>query len=160
MPTVVAGFEPLDLLFAVYMILKQLDEGKPALENEYSRAVRPEGNLKAQKLMQGTFETVDGRWRGLGTIASSKSRLREEHTVYDAHVKYSLRIEDGVDLQPGCRCHLVVIGKIRPTECTLFMRECTPQKPVGACMVSTEGTCQIWARTTNIGSGVRNQKML
>lgn len=148
-PTVVTGFEPLDLLFGVYMILKQLNKGKPALENEYIRAVHEEGNLKAQELMEKAFEVVDGKWRGLGIIAQSKLKLREEHSIYDAHLKYNVKVEQGVDIQPGCKCHLVVIGKIKPTECPLFMKACTPQKPVGACMVSTEGTCRIWAKTIN-----------
>jgi hydrogenase expression/formation protein HypD len=147
MPTVAAGFEPLDVLFGVYMILKQLNEGKPRLENEYVRAVRWEGNVKAQELMKKVFEVVNGRWRGLGTIPSSKFRLRDEYAAYDAHLKYGVRVEHGVDLQPGCRCHLVIIGKIKPTECPLFMKACTPQKPVGACMVSSEGTCRIWTKT-------------
>lgn len=149
MPTVVAGFEPLDVLFAVYMILRQLNERKPALENEYVRAVRQEGNVKAQELMQRIFAVVDGKWRGLGTIPDSKCRLRKEHAAYDAHLKYNVKIEGSVDVQPGCRCHLVVIGKIRPTDCPLFMKKCTPQQPVGACMVSSEGTCRIWTKTIN-----------
>ena len=147
MPTVVAGFEPLDVLFGVYMILKQLKEGKPRLENEYMRAVHWEGNVKAKKLMQRVFNVMDGRWRGLGTIPSSKFKLRGEWEAYDAHLKYGVKVEHGVDLQPGCRCHLVIIGKIKPTECPLFMKACTPQRPVGACMVSSEGTCRIWSKT-------------
>jgi hydrogenase expression/formation protein HypD len=146
MPTVVAGFEPLDILFSIYMILKQLREGKPRLENEYTRAVRWEGNTKAQELMQKVFGVVDGNWRGLGIIPSSKFTLNEEYVAYDAHLKHSVKVERGVDIQKGCRCHLVIIGKIKPTECPLFMKTCTPQKPVGACMVSTEGTCRIWAK--------------
>jgi len=145
MPTVVAGFEPLDVLFGVYMILKQLTEGKPRLENEYVRAVCWEGNVKAQELMKKVLEVVDGKWRGLGTIPSSKFKFRDEYAAYDAHLKYGVKVGHGVDLQPGCRCHLVIIGKIKPTECPLFMKACTPQKPVGACMVSSEGTCRIWA---------------
>jgi hydrogenase expression/formation protein HypD len=146
MPVVVAGFEPLDLMFGVYMVLKQLDGGKPKLENEYVRAVNREGNIKAQELIDEAFSTVNGAWRGLGTIPLSKYALRNEHAKYDAHLKYSVRVEKGVDTQHGCKCHLVVIGKIKPTECPLFMKACTPQKPVGACMVSIEGTCRIWAR--------------
>jgi hydrogenase expression/formation protein HypD len=146
MPTVIAGFEPLDLLFAVYMILKQLKRGKPALENEYVRVVHWEGNVKAQELMQKAFTVEDGKWRGLGSIPLSKHSLRQEYADYDAHTKYGVRVEHGVDTQHGCRCHLVVIGKIRPFECPLFMKACTPEKPVGACMVSTEGTCRIWAK--------------
>jgi hydrogenase expression/formation protein HypD len=149
MPTVVAGFEPLDFLFGVYMILKQLREGKPRLENEYSRAVCCEGNAKAQELMQKVFDVTDGGWRGIGSIPLSKYRLRDDYEKHDAHLKHDVKVEHGVDIQHGCRCHLVIIGKIKPTECSLFMKACTPQKPVGACMVSIEGTCRIWARTRN-----------
>jgi len=147
MPIVVAGFEPLDVLFAVYMILKQLTEGKARLENEYSRAVRWEGNVKAQRIMHTAFNVVDGRWRGLGLIESSKLIPREEYSTLDAHLKYDLKIEKGIDIRPGCKCHLIIIGKIKPTECPLFMKTCTPRKPVGACMVGSEGTCRIWARS-------------
>ncbi len=147
LPTVVAGFEPLDVLFGVYMILKQLSEGKPRLENEYSRVVKSEGNPKAQAAMQKAFQVSDGSWRGLGTIPQSKLTLRSELSGFDAHLKHGVKVERSVDLQPGCRCHLVIIGKIRPTECPLFMKSCTPRRPVGACMVSSEGTCRIWARS-------------
>jgi hydrogenase expression/formation protein HypD len=147
-PTVVTGFEPLDILFAICIILKQLRQNKPALENEYTRAVKQEGNTKAQILMQSVYETTDGKWRGLGTIASSKLKLREKYATYDAQIKHGVKIEDGVDLKLGCKCHLVVIGKIRPAECPLFMKTCTPQNPIGACMVSTEGTCRICAKVT------------
>lgn len=146
MPVVVAGFEPLDLMFGIYMVLKQLDEGKPKLENEYQRAVNREGNARAQEVMSKVFSTVDGAWRGLGIISLSKYTLKKEYSKYDAHLKYGVRLEKGVDVQHGCKCHLVVIGKIKPTECPLFMKTCTPQRPVGACMVSVEGTCRIWAR--------------
>jgi hydrogenase expression/formation protein HypD len=148
MPTVVAGFEPLDILFGIYMVAKQLKEGKPRLENEYVRAVHWEGNVKAQKLMRSVFDVVDGNWRGLGTIPSSKFTLRNEYVTYDVHSKYNVKVKHAVDTPHGCRCHLVIIGKIRPTECPLFMKTCVPQRPVGACMVSSEGTCRIWARTT------------
>jgi len=152
MPTVVAGFEPLDVLFSVYMILKQLIEHKPRLENEYVRAVRSEGNAKAQKVMKEVFEVADGKWRGLGTIPSSTLRLKKEHEFYDARLKYGVNIQQGgVDIQPGCKCHLVIIGKVRPTACPLFMKTCTPQKPVGPCMVSNEGTCRIWAKVSRTG---------
>lgn len=149
MATVVAGFEPLDILFAIYMIIKQLTEGKPNLENEYTRAVRWEGNVKAQELMQKVFKTENGRWRGLGTIPLSKFVLRKQYVDYDAQLKYDIEFEEGIDIQPGCKCHLVVIGKIKPTECPLFMKACTPQNPVGACMVSMEGTCRVWAKITS-----------
>ena len=150
MPTVVAGFEPLDVLFGVYMLLKQLSEGKPRLENEYVRAVHAEGNVKAKELMKKVFKVVDGNWRGLGTIPSSTFELRDEYESFDARSKYGVKVEDGVDIQPGCRCHLVIIGKIKPTKCPLFMKTCNPQRPVGPCMVSTEGTCRIWAKALKL----------
>ena len=150
MPTVVAGFEPLDVLFAVYMILKQLKDGEARLENEYTRAVSWEGNIKAQELMSQAFEVVDGEWRGLGKLSSSAFRLKNEYVVYDAREKFGVKVEHGRDLPPGCQCHLVMIGKIKPTECPLYMKACTPQRPVGACMVSIEGTCRIWAKAINM----------
>lgn len=145
MPTVVGGFEPLDVLFAVYMIMRQLDEGKPRLENEYVRAVRWEGNTKAQQLMRKAFDVVDGSWRGLGTIPASKLTLRTQYRAYDARLKHGVKVEQGMDTPQGCQCHLVVVGKIKPNQCPLFLKACTPQKPIGACMVSSEGTCRIWA---------------
>jgi hydrogenase expression/formation protein HypD len=154
LPTVVAGFEPLDLLFAVYMIVKQLSEGKPRLENEYTRGVQWEGNIKAQQLINEAFNVVDGKWRGLGVIPKSTLTLKQPYAEYDAIGKYAIKVEDGIDSQPGCRCHLVVIGKIKPEACPLFLKTCTPQNPVGACMVSMEGTCRVWAKTANV-SGIR-----
>ena len=150
MPTVVAGFEPLDLLFGIYMIIRQLVQGRPILQNEYVRAVQWEGNVKAQEMMREVFVVEDGKWRGLGTISSSKLALRKEYANYDACLKHGVEAKDGVDLQLGCQCHLVVVGKRRPNECPLFMKDCTPQRPVGACMVSAEGTCRIWAKTINM----------
>ncbi|MEM3565620.1 MAG: hydrogenase formation protein HypD [Candidatus Bathyarchaeia archaeon] len=145
MPTVVAGFEPLDVLLAIYMILKQLNEGKPSLENEYTRAVTYEGNMKAQQIMNEVFEVVGGNWRGLGRLPNSTLKLRDKYADYDARERFNVRIGHGKDLLPGCQCHLVIIGKIKPTECPLFMKVCSPQNPIGACMVSMEGTCRIWA---------------
>ena len=152
MPTVVAGFEPLDVLFAIYMIAKQIKEGKPRLENEYLRAVRQEGNLKAKQIMGKVFDTTDGNWRGLGEISVSKLVLSQKYEAFDALLKYKIKVEGGVDTQYGCQCHLVIVGRTKPTECPLFMKACTPQRPVGACMVGSEGTCRIWARTVNIAN--------
>lgn len=149
LPTVVAGFEPLDLLFAVYMIVKQLSEGKPELENRYTRGVSWEGNQKAQRLINEVFTVIDGKWRGLGTIPNSTMALKDSYAGYDALKKHEVTLVDGVDSQPGCRCHLVVVGKIKPDSCPLFLRSCTPQNPVGACMVSMEGTCRVWAKTAS-----------
>jgi hydrogenase expression/formation protein HypD len=146
MPTVVAGFEPLDVLFAISMLLQQIKDGEAKLENEYKRSVTWEGNIKAQQLMEQVFSVVDGHWRGLGKLPSSALALKEEYIAYDARKKYGLKIERSRDLLPGCLCHLVMIGKIKPPECSFYMKACTPQAPKGACMVSTEGTCRIWAK--------------
>jgi hydrogenase expression/formation protein HypD len=146
MPVVVAGFEPLDVLFAISMLLNQLRRKESKLENEYVRAVSAEGNLKAQKLINSVLDVVDGNWRGLGRLPSSALRLKLEFEEYDARKKYALHVEKSRDLPPGCLCHLVMIGKIKPDECPLFLRVCKPQSPKGACMVSMEGTCRIWAR--------------
>ncbi|MEM2912505.1 MAG: hydrogenase formation protein HypD [Candidatus Bathyarchaeia archaeon] len=146
MPTVIAGFEPLDVLVAVYMVLRQIREGKARLENEYVRAVSWEGNVKAQKLMSTAFNSVDGFWRGLGKLPDSALALKEEFAVYDARKRFEVRVKSSRDLHPGCLCHLVMIGKIKPDECPMFLKACKPEHPLGACMVSFEGTCRIWAR--------------
>lgn len=146
MPTVVAGFEPLDILFAVSILLKQMRDGEARLENEYIRSVTWEGNVKAQQLIQKVFNVVSGHWRGLGKLPQSALALKEEFQSYDARKKYGITVELSRDLLPGCLCHLVMIGKTRPPECSLFMKACTPQTPKGPCMVSFEGTCGIWAK--------------
>jgi len=146
MPTVVAGFEPLDVLFAVSMLLQQIKKNEAKLENEYSRVVAWDGNIKAQKLIEQVFDVVDGKWRGLGRVPTSALALKGEHNEYDARGKYNVKVERSRDLLPGCLCHLVMIGKIKPPECSLYMKACTPQTPKGACMVSMEGTCRIWAK--------------
>jgi len=128
------------------MLLKQFKDGEARLENEYVRSVSWEGNVRAQTVVNKVFDVVHGRWRGLGRLPFSALRLKEEYSVYDAKRRYDLKERQGRDLMPGCLCHLVMIGKIKPSECPLFMKACTPQKPRGACMVSTEGTCSIWAK--------------
>jgi len=146
MPVVVAGFEPLDLLFGLNALLRQIKDGVAKLENEYSRVVKREGNTKALNLLRRVFNVVDGRWRGLGRLPSSAFALKKEFEEWDAREKHGVRIERGMDIVPGCQCHLVMIGKIKPSECSLFNVSCTPESPKGACMVSSEGTCRIWAK--------------
>ncbi len=147
MPTVVAGFEPTDVLMAIMMLLKQRTEETARLENEYSRAVRWEGNPKAQDMMRQTFDIVGGNWRGIGRLPDSALQLRNQLVEYDSRKKFGVKILQGKDILLGCECHLVIIGKIKPDECPMFMKACTPAKPVGACMVSSEGTCRVWAKT-------------
>ncbi len=146
MPVVVAGFEPLDVLFAVDMLLQQFRDSVARLENEYGRVVKWEGNPKALKLINRVFDVVDGKWRGLGRLPASALALKSEYEKWDARKKHNVKVESARDLLPGCLCHLVMIGKIKPSECPLFMDGCTPESPKGACMVSVEGTCCIWAK--------------
>jgi hydrogenase expression/formation protein HypD len=146
MPTVVAGFEPIDVLMSVYMIVKQIREGTARLENEYPRVVKPEGNPKALQIMQKAFKLAEGSWRGIGKLQNSALQLRESLANYDARLKYDVHVEEGKDIIKGCQCHLVIIGKIKPSQCPIFLKACTPEKPVGACMVSSEGTCRVWAK--------------
>ena len=148
MPTVVAGFEPVDVLMGIYMLLKQNKEKKPRLENEYSRMVKWEGNTKALKVMDKAFKVIGSNWRGIGRLPNSALKLRKELEAFDANEKFGIHVEQGKDILLGCECHLVIIGKIKPDECPMFMKACTPQKPVGACMVSSEGTCRVWATTS------------
>jgi hydrogenase expression/formation protein HypD len=149
MPTVVAGFEPIDVLMAVYMIVKQVSEGAARLENEYPRVVKWEGNTKALDLMNRAFIVTSGNWRGIGRLPDSALQLRESLKDFDARAKFGVKVEQGRDILLGCECHLVIIGKIKPNECPMFMKACTPAKPIGACMVSSEGTCRVWAKNTS-----------
>jgi hydrogenase expression/formation protein HypD len=146
MPIVVAGFEPIDVLMAIYMILKQYSENDARLENEYPRVVKPEGNVKAIEIMKKAFTVTAGNWRGIGRLPDSALQLRESLADYDARLKYGVKVEQGKDILLGCECHLVIIGKIKPNQCPMFLKACTPSKPVGACMVSSEGTCRVWAK--------------
>jgi len=144
MPTVVSGFEPNDVLLSLAILLKQLKDGEPRCENEYVRLVKEEGNLKAQKILSEVFDVATAHWRGIGRVPNSGYVLKKEFEDYDAEKKYELSIENSVDIHPGCNCHLVIIGKIYPPECKLFGNMCTPEKPYGPCMVSSEGTCRIY----------------
>ncbi len=146
MPTVAAGFEPIDMLMALYMLVKQVQKNEALLENEYPRVVKPEGNPKAIEIMKKAFKVTSGNWRGIGRLPASALNLLEEFSDFDARTKYNVRVEQGKDILLGCECHLVIIGKIKPNQCPMFMKACTPEKPVGACMVSNEGTCRVWAK--------------
>ncbi len=149
MPTVVAGFEPTDVLMAVWLILRQISEKNARLENEYSRVVKWAGNTRALEMMSQTMEVTDGNWRGIGRLPDSALNLREEFSNLDARRKFNVNVAQGNDILLGCECHLVIIGKIKPNDCPMFMKACTPEKPLGACMVSSEGTCRVWAKTSS-----------
>ncbi|KXB06529.1 hypothetical protein AKJ51_03610 [candidate division MSBL1 archaeon SCGC-AAA382A20] len=143
-PIVVAGFEPLDVLSAIARLLKLLKSGEGRVENDYARAVKDEGNLKALKMIDQAFEVDDTAWRGIGEIPSSGLRVKDENL--DARKKYDLKVEgDKYGVPAGCICDEIILGKSKPDKCKLFREEkCTPQNPVGPCMVGSEGMCNVW----------------
>lgn len=153
MPQVVAGFEPLDLLMASYMLVKQIHEGRAEVENEYTRLVKPEGNLKAQKLMNETFIETDRAWRGFPVIPKSALSLRKKYEGNDAnkvHEDILANVPWVEDEPKGCRCGEVLRGLIRSEECPMFGKACNPNKPLGPCMVSHEGNCNIAYRFSGL----------
>jgi len=149
MPQVIAGFEPLDVLIAVYMLAMQIINGEAKVENEYTRVVKREGNEKAQHIMNEVFEPFDISWRGFPVIPSSGLRLRRKFEEYDARKRYEDELSELPDeyKEPaGCRCGEILRGLVYPDECPLFGKVCTPRHPVGPCMVSREGSCNIMLR--------------
>ncbi len=145
-PTVVTGFEPLDLLLSLRTILLQVRENRAELANEYTRTVTFEGNVRAQELMDRAFQVMDGFWRGIGVIENSILVLRDEFSRWDARKRFQVCFEPHPeeDIPVGCSCGDVLLGKAYPTDCPLFGTRCTPLTPFGPCMVSQEGTCLIW----------------
>ena len=150
-PCVVAGFEPLDILLGLAGILEQLVAGEARVENQYSRVVRPEGNRKAQALMDKYLEPVDAAWRGIGIIPQSGLGLRAEYAAFDAEKKHGMRVEPGRE-PAGCLCGDVIKGKLKPPACPLFATGCTPDKPIGPCMVSAEGSCAAYFKYSRMES--------
>lgn len=137
---VVSGFEPLDVLQSVEMLVEQLEKGEPKVEIAYRRGVRPEGNLRAQELMNAVFELSPANWRGIGVVPESGLRLRKEYQRFDAELSFD--IDPGPTLEPkGCLCGDILRGVKTPIDCKLFGGACTPEHPVGPCMVSSEGSC-------------------
>jgi hydrogenase expression/formation protein HypD len=139
-PCVVTGFEPLDVLQGVLMLAKQVVAGKAKVETQYRRVVKPAGNLKAQALLSQVFAPCDARWRGIGDIPESGLQLRPEYARFDAATQLPVAVEEPIEHE-GCLCGEILKGKVRPGDCPLFKTVCTPEDPVGACMVSGEGTC-------------------
>ena len=136
----VAGFEPVDILLAVERLVEQIESGKPDVEITYRRGVKPEGNVPAVKLMESVFEIADADWRGIGTIPASGLRLRPRYEKYDTEKIFT--IDPGPAREPqGCICGSILRGVSTPLDCALFRRVCTPENPVGPCMVSSEGSC-------------------
>lgn len=142
-PQVIAGFEPVDVLIAIWMLLKQLREGRSEVGIEYTRSVRPEGNVQAQRMMREAFESVDKRWRGFPVIPKSALELRPEFERHDARKRFAIDFsrETSADFVKGCRCGEVLRGLIYPQECPMFDKACTPEHPLGPCAVTAEGAC-------------------
>jgi hydrogenase expression/formation protein HypD len=139
-PIVVTGFEPVDILQGLLMVIRQLEEGRCEVENQYGRAVRKEGNLPAQKLLREVFETTNRKWRGIGEIPMSGFRLRNEFAEFDAERVFDIT-ELEVHESPLCIAGIVLQGMKKPHECPAFGTQCTPERPLGAPMVSSEGAC-------------------
>ena len=144
-PGVITGFEPVDVLQGVAMIMRQLHEGRAQIEIAYARGVMPEGNPHAMAVIDEVFETCTATWRGLGDIPGSGYRLREQFADFDAVRRFQPDVEPTVDPK-GCRCGDVLRAHMTPDECPLFRKVCTPENPVGPCMVSSEGSCAAYYR--------------
>lgn len=142
-PSVVAGFEPLDILQSIYLVVKQLHEGTAHLENQYRRIVPAQGNETACKTLYKVYETADTVWRGIGNLPGSGLAVRKEYSAFDAKANIPVIVEKTKE-HAGCRCGEVLQGILLPTACPLFGGKCIPEHPVGSCMVSVEGTCAAW----------------
>jgi hydrogenase expression/formation protein HypD len=144
-PIVVTGFEPLDILQGVYMCVKQLEEGRAEVENQYTRSVRREGNEPAMRMIREIFTIIPRKWRGVGEIPQSGLALREKYAAYDAERKFGVA-SHRVDESGECISGLILQGLKKPHECPAFGTRCTPEKPLGATMVSSEGACAAYFR--------------
>jgi len=144
-PCVIAGFEPLDILQCISMLVAQVEKGEARVEIAYRRGVRPEGNSEALRIMEQVFEPCPAQWRGLGEIADSGLKLKREYEQFDAELAFNIAIEPAREPE-GCICGDILRGIKTPSDCTLFSKVCTPEHPVGPCMVSSEGSCSAYYR--------------
>ena len=151
-PSVITGFEPIDVLQGVYMLAKQAAAGKPSVEIAYARAVPEEGNPTAIARMATVFEATDADWRGLGVIPGTGLAIREQFSSLDARIRVPVTPPPPKEPK-GCQCGDVLRGAVLPYECRLFAKTCTPEHPVGPCMVSSEGSCAAYYRYTEYGKG-------
>ena len=142
-PCVVAGFEPTDILQCVDMLVTQVEKHQSKVEIAYKRVVTPEGNLQAQKIMQQIFEPCPAKWRGMGEVPDSGLKLRQEFARFDAEVTFDIKKEPAIEPK-GCLCGEILRGVKTPADCHLFRKVCTPENPVGPCMVSSEGSCSAY----------------
>lgn len=139
----IAGFEPADILTAIYILAQMHEKGEPGLANAYPRAVRDEGNIKAKGIMLEVFDKADAVWRGFGVIKGSGLKIREKYRSFDAEKKFKIKTEEARE-NKACICGDILRGYSRPDECSLFKTACSPISPQGACMVSSEGACAAW----------------
>ncbi|MBC8420196.1 MAG: hydrogenase formation protein HypD [Proteobacteria bacterium] len=139
-PCVVTGFEPVDILEGVLMLVEQVEEGRAEVQIQYTRGASPQGNPGALKIMEEVFEPCDSPWRGLGVIPRSGLAIRERYSGHDARIRFDIAVPPAKE-PSGCRCAEVLRGAARPLDCKLFRQVCSPRTPVGPCMVSSEGTC-------------------
>lgn len=144
-PIVVTGFEPVDLLQGILMCVTQLEHGRAGVENQYKRSVRRDGNTEAQKLIREIFAVSNRKWRGIGEISNSGLCVAEKYSEFDAELKFGLADYDAPE-SPDCISGLVMQGRAKPSECAAFGTKCTPEKPLGAPMVSSEGACAAYHR--------------
>jgi hydrogenase expression/formation protein HypD len=140
---VVTGFEPVDLLQGIHMAIGALEDGRHGVLNQYSRSVHREGNAPARRILEDVFEVCDRQWRGMGAIPGSGWRLRDAYAAHDAASRFA--VEDvRADESPECIAGLILKGRKKPQECPAFGTRCTPENPLGAPMVSTEGACSAY----------------
>ncbi len=149
-PSVIAGFEPIDILQAVYMLIKQVAEGRAEIEIGYKRGVQPQGNPAAREKLLDVFEGSDADWRGIGVIPGTGLAIREKYARWDATKRVPVTPPEPKEV-PGCQCGDVLRGVVAPFECRLFAKACTPEHPIGPCMVSSEGSCAAYYRYTDYG---------
>lgn len=140
LPIVITGFEPLDLLQSIYMLVKQIENKTPKVEIQYKRVVSKFGNMKALKIMNEVFTCRDDWWRGLGILKNSGLKISNKYLCFDAESKIAVNVEPTFE-EKACICGLILKGAKKPSDCKLFGKKCTPDNPIGACMVSNEGAC-------------------
>lgn len=152
LPCVISGFEPLDILQSIYMLINQIEEGRAEAQIQYKRSVKEEGNPLALRKLYQVFEVSDSNWRGLGLIPGSGLKVRDEFKNFDAEENFSVEIGE-VEENPDCLCGSILRGIKTPLDCSLFGKLCRPENPVGACMVSSEGSCSAYYKYGGLSSG-------
>lgn len=142
-PAAVAGFDAAEILAGLVSLARQIRQRRPQVANCYPQIVRPKGNVRAQEMIRAVFASADGAWRGIGILPGTALVLRRPFTRYDALRAFGISEAEGVeDVMPGCQCHLIMVGRRLPEQCDLFGKRCTPENPMGPCMVGGEGACR------------------